>query len=127
MCNTPPQIDLSIPSESHRKFLLWLCHANRCYHADKVRLQLIDQTRERTFSSQVDAVVDGLLLRVSVDNNTSIECHVKWSIHDGAIVAHDIQTFVNSVSPEIQQTFHLIHANHNYVMFILYNSVIILY
>lgn len=99
----------------------------RCYHDNKERLQLVGQKRERTFSTQVDAVVYGLLLRVSVDNNTSIECHVKWSIHDGAIVAHDIQTSVNSVSPEMQQTFHLIHVNHNCVMFILYNSVIRLY
>lgn len=96
------------------------------YHAGKVRLQLISQKHERTFSSQVDAVVDGILLRVIVDNNTSIEFHVKWSIHDGAIVAHNIQTLVSSASPEMQQAFHLIHVNHNCVMFILYKSVIIL-
>lgn len=93
----------------------------RRYHAGKARLQLIGQKCERTFSTQVDAIVDGLLRRVSVDSNASIECHINWSIHNGTIIAHDIQTFVNSVSPEMQQTFHLIHVNHNCVMFILCN------
>lgn len=57
-----------------------------------------------TLSWQVDALVDGCLVGVIVNGQFPIECHIKWSIDSWTIAALDVQTLVESASPEKQKT-----------------------
>lgn len=61
-----------------------------------------------TFSFQIDAVVNGLFQGVSVDDDSSFELHVKRSVDGGAVIAHDVQTLVESVLPETREAVSLI-------------------
>lgn len=57
-----------------------------------------------TLSSQVDAAVDGRLCGVGVDDDLSMESHIKRSVDDRSVAAHNVQTLVVSAPPETQQT-----------------------
>lgn len=61
-----------------------------------------------TFSFQIDAAVNGPFRRVIVDDEASIELHVERSVDDGAVIAHDVQTFVGSALPETREAVSLI-------------------
>ena len=60
----------------------------------------MEQNWSLTFSSQVDAVVDGRLRRVGVHDDVSVQRDVKRSVDGGPVSAHDVQTFVDPVPPE---------------------------
>lgn len=67
-------------------------------HHPRVTVRLdVEQLKAQTFPTEVDPIVDGCFLWVCVHCHFAVEFHVKWSVHCGPVVTHDVNALMHMV------------------------------